>query len=47
MICGWINWGLGLIVGAVLAKAIGVEFYPYSESLALQGGDGEEKFIRL
>jgi short-chain fatty acids transporter len=33
MICGWINWGLGLIVGAVLARAIGVEFYRQGKPL--------------
>jgi len=27
LICAWINWGLSLIVGAVLARAIGIEFY--------------------
>ena len=27
MVFSWINWGLGLIIGAVLARAIGVEFY--------------------
>ncbi|MDW8045514.1 MAG: TIGR00366 family protein [Nitrososphaerota archaeon] len=27
LICGWINWGLSLIVGAVLARTIGIEFY--------------------
>jgi short-chain fatty acids transporter len=27
MIAAWINWGLGLIVGAILARAIGIEFY--------------------
>jgi len=27
MIAAWINWGLGLIVGAILARAIGLEFY--------------------
>jgi hypothetical protein len=26
LICAWINWGLSLIVGAVLARAIGIEF---------------------
>jgi len=27
LIVSWIHWGLGLIVGAVLARLIGVEFY--------------------
>ncbi|AIG98549.1 MULTISPECIES: TIGR00366 family protein [Archaeoglobus] len=27
MIAAWINWGLGLIVGAILARTIGIEFY--------------------
>ncbi len=33
MMCSWINWGLGLIVGAVLARAIGVEFYKQGKPL--------------
>lgn len=44
LICGWINWGLSLIVGAVLARAIGIEFhrqkkplhYPVCAPLAMQ-----------
>jgi len=27
MVFSWVNWGLGLIIGAVLAKTIGIEFY--------------------
>ncbi len=27
MITGWINWGLGLIIGAILARTIGIEFH--------------------
>lgn len=29
----WINWGLGLIMGAVLARAIGIEFYKQKKPL--------------
>jgi short-chain fatty acids transporter len=33
MVFSWINWGLGLIIGAVLARAIGVEFYKQRKPL--------------
>lgn len=33
LICGWINWGLSLIVGAVLARAIGIEFHKQGKPL--------------
>jgi len=33
MVFSWINWGLGLIVGAVLARAIGIEFYKQRKPL--------------
>ncbi|MEM2540378.1 MAG: TIGR00366 family protein, partial [Candidatus Methanomethylicia archaeon] len=29
----WINWGLGLIMGAVLARAIGIEFHKQKKPL--------------
>ncbi|MGP3667675.1 MAG: TIGR00366 family protein [Candidatus Bathyarchaeota archaeon] len=29
----WINWGLGLIMGAVLARTIGIEFYKQKKPL--------------
>lgn len=33
MFFSWINWGLGLIMGAVLARVIGVEFYKQGKPL--------------
>lgn len=33
LICGWINWGLSLIVGAVLARTIGIEFHKQGRPL--------------
>jgi short-chain fatty acids transporter len=33
MFFAWINWGLGLIVGALLARTIGIEFYKQGKPL--------------
>ena len=33
MAFSWINWGLGLIIGAVLARIVGVEFYKQGKPL--------------